>query len=94
MRSSGGELVLSKPFPDHHFYAQDELAELAATARAEGLGLITTAKDAARLRHGAPQDFLDSLEILEIRTVFELDHVPGRIIEETLDAWRQRRLKG
>jgi len=26
--------------------------------------------------------------------VFELDHVPERIIDETLDAWRQRKLRG
>lgn len=94
VREAGGEVALSRPFPDHHFYAEDELAELMATARAEGLGLITTAKDAARLRHGASQDFLDRLDVLEIDTIFELDHVPERIIDETLDAWRQRKLRG
>ena len=94
LRQAGGELVLSKSFPDHHFYAEDELAELAATARRDGLRLITTAKDAARLRHGASQEFLDQLEVLEIDAVFELDHVPERIINETLDAWRQRKLRG
>ncbi|TIL55621.1 MAG: tetraacyldisaccharide 4'-kinase, partial [Mesorhizobium sp.] len=51
------------------------------------------AKDAARLRHGASQEFLDQLEVLEIDAVFELDHVPERIIDETLDAWRQRKLR-
>lgn len=94
VREAGGEVALSRPFPDHHVYAEDELAELTATARAEGLGLITTAKDAARLRHGASQDFLDRLDVLEIDTIFELDHVPERIIDETLDAWRQRKLRG
>jgi len=94
LRQAGGEVVLSKSFPDHHFYAEDELAELAATARRDGLRLITTAKDAARLRHGASQEFLDQLEVLEIDAVFELDHVPERIINETLDAWRQRKLRG
>ncbi len=94
VREAGGELALTRPFPDHHFYGEDELAELAATAHAEGLGLITTAKDAARLRHGASRDFLDKLDVLEIDTVFELDNVPERIIHETLDAWRQRKLKG
>ncbi|MER8375117.1 tetraacyldisaccharide 4'-kinase [Mesorhizobium sp. M1406] len=94
VRAAGGELVSTRPFPDHHFYAEDELAELAATAGAERLGLITTAKDAARLRHGASRDFLDQLEVLEIDTVFELDHVPARIIDETLDAWRQRKMRG
>lgn len=92
---AGGELALTRPFPDHHFYSADELAELAATARKAGLGLITTAKDAARLRHGAaPPEFLEGLDVLKIDTVFELDHVPQRIIDETLDAWRQRRLRG
>ncbi|WP_256749806.1 tetraacyldisaccharide 4'-kinase [Mesorhizobium sp. Mes31] len=94
VREAGGELALTRPFPDHHFYGEDELAELAAAAHAEGLGLITTAKDAARLRHGASRDFLDKLDVLEIETVFELDNVPARIIHETLDAWRQRKLKG
>jgi len=94
VREAGGEVALTRPFPDHHFYAEDELAELAATAQRDGLGLITTAKDAARLRHGASQDFLDRLDVLEIETVFELDRVPGRIIDETRDAWRQRKLKG
>ena len=94
MREAGGEVALARSFPDHHFYGQDELAELAATARRDGLGLVTTAKDAARLRHGAaPDDFLGQLDVLEIDTVFDLDHVPERIIGETLDAWRQRRLK-
>ena len=94
VRDAGGEVVLTRPFPDHHFYAEDELAELAATARTENLRLITTAKDAARLRHGVSSEFLDQLDVLEIDTVFELDHVPQRIVDETLDAWRQRKLKG
>ncbi|TIW65261.1 MAG: tetraacyldisaccharide 4'-kinase [Mesorhizobium sp.] len=93
LRQAGGDVVLAKSFPDHHFYAEDELAELAATAKRDGLRLVTTAKDAARLRHGASQEFLDQLEVLEIDAVFELDHVPERIIDETLDAWRQRKLR-
>jgi tetraacyldisaccharide 4'-kinase len=95
VRKAGGEVALTRSFPDHHFYGEDELAELAATARRAGLGLVTTAKDAARLRHGnTSPEFLEQLHVLEIDTVFELDHVPERIIRETLDAWRQRRLKG
>ncbi|TIR78015.1 MAG: tetraacyldisaccharide 4'-kinase, partial [Mesorhizobium sp.] len=51
-------------------------------------------KDAARLRHGAaPAGFLEQLDVLEIDAVFEIDHVPERIINETLDAWRQRKMR-
>lgn len=95
VRQAGGEVALTRSFPDHHFYGQDELAELATTARGAELGLITTAKDAARLRHDAASaDFLRQLDVLEIDTVFDPDHVPERIIDETLDAWRQRKLQG
>ncbi|MGN6537965.1 MAG: tetraacyldisaccharide 4'-kinase [Mesorhizobium sp.] len=90
---AGGEVAMARAFPDHHFYAADELDELAATARKEGLSLITTAKDAARLSHDtAPPALLDHLEILRIGTVFDLDHAPQRIVEETLSAWRRRKL--
>lgn len=90
---AGGEVVIARAFPDHHFYAADELGELVGTARKEGLSLITTAKDAARLSHdAAAADFLGELEVLRIGTVFDLDHAPERIVQETLDAWRRRKL--
>lgn len=91
---AGGMVALSRAFPDHHFYAEDELAELAKTAQTADLGLITTTKDAVRLRQHISPDFLRRLEVLKIETAFDLDRTPHRIIDETLDAWRQRRLKG
>lgn len=91
--AAGGSVVLPRPFPDHHFYAEDELAELAATARADGLSLLTTAKDAARLRHEAPAGFMETLEVLEIEAAFDPPQAPQRLIEQALDAWRQRRVK-
>lgn len=90
LKRAGGIVELARSFGDHHVYAEDELNDLIAAARAGGLELVTTAKDAARLRHGAPQAFLDQLNVLEIDAVFELDRAPGRIIEETLAVWRRR----
>ena len=94
--AAGGTVALSRAFPDHHVYTDDDLQELAATARAGELGLISTAKDAVRLRHGSPaaQAFLRQLIVLEIETVFEPAATPQRILEATLDAWKQRRLAG
>jgi tetraacyldisaccharide 4'-kinase len=92
---AGAVVVLSRAFPDHHVYGEDELAELLKTARDNEIRLITTAKDAARLRHGAASaEFLEMLDILEIDAVFEQDYAPTRVINETLEAWRLRRLKG
>lgn len=91
---AGGTVVVRRPFPDHHVYAPDELADLAGAARKAGLALVTTAKDAARLRHGAvPAGFADMLDVLEIETVFDPEHAPQRIVEETLAAWRRRKLE-
>lgn len=94
LRESKAELVATKTFPDHHQFMADELADLAALADRDGLGLVTTAKDAVRLRHakGVPDGFVERLLVLEIDVEFEADPVPERIIADTLAAWRKRQL--
>lgn len=95
VEEAGGTVVQGRSFPDHHFYAPDELSDLAADADREGLGLITTAKDAARLaRETLSGRFREKLEVLEIETVFDLERTPERIVSETQEAWRRRRLGG
>jgi tetraacyldisaccharide 4'-kinase len=92
--NAGGEVVMTRSFSDHHFYSNDELKELVDMAGGAELELITTAKDFARLRNGtAPKEMLDKLNVLEIDAVFENALATKRIIEETLAAWRERRLK-
>jgi tetraacyldisaccharide 4'-kinase len=90
---AGGTVAVARSFGDHHFYSDDDLLDLTGTARSEGLELVTTAKDAARLRHGsaAAQAVLESSHVLEIETMFEPAHVPERIIRDTLRNWRERR---
>jgi tetraacyldisaccharide 4'-kinase len=47
--ASGLQLVEQKSFPDHHSYAEAELAQLLTLAQAQGALLVTTVKDAQRL---------------------------------------------
>ncbi|QPC86866.1 tetraacyldisaccharide 4'-kinase [Mesorhizobium sp. NBSH29] len=91
---TGGEVVIQRSFGDHHFYADDELGDLVKLAAANNLHLVTTAKDAARLRHGshAARTLLESLMVLEVETVFEPKSVPARLIDDTLNAFRTRRI--
>ena len=49
---SGGTVVATTAFPDHHVFREDELAGLAQEARAAGATLITTDKDYVRLPAG------------------------------------------
>ncbi|HEY8565538.1 MAG TPA: tetraacyldisaccharide 4'-kinase [Beijerinckiaceae bacterium] len=49
----GAEVVLHRPFPDHHAYAAAEIEALVAEAARAGLSLVTTEKDLVRLRGDA-----------------------------------------
>lgn len=92
LRRAGAEIAMARPFPDHHFYSLEDARDLMATARADGLVLVTTAKDAVRFSDGFQlPGFQNMVEVLEIDAVFEPQYVPERIIRDTLKAWRKRR---
>jgi tetraacyldisaccharide 4'-kinase len=55
LRASGIDVVGQRAFADHHPYSQAEIETLNAEARRDGLTLVTTEKDLARLRDKAPQ---------------------------------------
>lgn len=69
LRRSGYELALQKFFPDHHVYSQDEIDSVVQAAKEAGAaGLITTAKDAVKLR---TLSFSLPCYVLEIEMVIE-----------------------
>lgn len=47
----GAEVVATRPFADHAPLTSEDIASLLATASQQGLQLVTTEKDAARLAH-------------------------------------------
>jgi tetraacyldisaccharide 4'-kinase len=53
LRAGGVDVVAEKAFADHHPFSQREIEALAAAAKRDGLTLVTTEKDLARLRRGA-----------------------------------------
>jgi tetraacyldisaccharide 4'-kinase len=50
LRASGIDVAGQRAFADHHVYSQAEIENLVTEARREGLTLVTTEKDLARLR--------------------------------------------
>ncbi len=50
LRASGIELVRQRAFADHHSFSQGEIEALIAEAKRDGLTLVTTEKDFARLQ--------------------------------------------
>lgn len=92
LRATGARVEAVRPFPDHHPYTDEDLAQLADDAAAARLELATTAKDAVRLRdRPAPVAFMSGLDVLEIEARFEDRSMAERIVAETLAAWRRRR---
>jgi tetraacyldisaccharide 4'-kinase len=49
LRTSGVEVVAEKAFADHHPFSESEIEALVAAAKRDGLTLVTTEKDFARL---------------------------------------------
>jgi tetraacyldisaccharide 4'-kinase len=50
LRDNGIEVTAQRAFPDHHPFSKAEIAALLAEAERDGLTLVTTEKDLARLR--------------------------------------------
>jgi len=92
LSAAGANVVEKRSFDDHHPFKPAELTELERDAARAGAQLITTEKDAARLRGGiVPNGFLDRLAVFAVETRFEPESVPDRIIEDAVAAWRKRR---
>jgi tetraacyldisaccharide 4'-kinase len=49
VEEAGITIALQKPFPDHHRYSGEEAAKLVMRAEHDGLSLLTTEKDRARI---------------------------------------------
>jgi tetraacyldisaccharide 4'-kinase len=92
VQSAGGELVLRRSFGDHHLYTDDDLSTLLADAEAAGLDLVTTEKDAVRIRRTSETGarLLDRLKVVEIDAIFDAPGIASRIIRDTIAAFEAR----
>jgi tetraacyldisaccharide 4'-kinase len=95
VRHLGAEVVQTRSFGDHHVYTSHDIEDLIASADANGLSLVTTAKDAARLRHGGGRtgELLDRLMIVDVEVEFELASTARAIISQALNGWHRRRIE-
>lgn len=89
VEEAGGNLAATRSFPDHHYYTDENLADLLEQADAIGADLVTTAKDAVRIRRASDVTarFLERLAVIEIDVEFDPPGVPERIIRDTLAAF-------
>lgn len=92
----GATLAATADFPDHHPLSEAEIAELRASAERDGLALVTTRKDHARLAGGGAtaRAFAGEVAVLDIDLVFDPPTLGPRLIRQTLQAFADRRLRG
>jgi len=90
LRSSGIDVVRSRVFADHHPFTSDEIAQLVADAARDGLTLVTTEKDLARLRG---TDGTEAIVPFAVTLQFEDAALLRRFVTDQLFKARQRRLR-
>jgi len=72
LRAAGIDVVRERTFPDHHPFSTADVDTLIADAKREGLTLVTTEKDLARLRQrGELPAWADQIVPLQVTLEFE-----------------------
>lgn len=72
LEASGIEVVRRRAFADHHPFAQGEIEGLVAEATGDGLVLVTTEKDLARLRRaGGVPDWAEAIVPFAVTLAFD-----------------------
>jgi tetraacyldisaccharide 4'-kinase len=92
LREAGVEVADIRSFPDHHPLTPDETASLVAEAESNGLTLVTTEKDLARLRNpeGLP-DWARSIVPFKVTLEFDDAAVLKKFVSTQLFKAREKR---
>lgn len=92
LQSSGAWVSLSRSFPDHYNYTNEDMAELMQTAETGDLTLVTTEKDAVRFLHGSSiaQKMADSTMVFQIELAFSEPNTASQLIQGAIDRFRLR----
>jgi len=95
LRKCGADLAHVVPFGDHHFYTEEDIDELLDRAKLMKAGLVTTAKDKARLRGmGKSQEKLARASaVLAVDLAFEDSDTPDLVIDKAILKFEERMLK-
>ncbi|RCL03588.1 MAG: tetraacyldisaccharide 4'-kinase [Candidatus Tokpelaia sp. JSC161] len=90
----GGMIEQERIFPDHHFFREFEVKDIAENARLNDLHIATTAKDYMRLRVNGLYRFLDKLIVFDIHVDFKSSNFCEKILEEVISRYKGRMRDG
>jgi len=94
LRASGIDVVRERAFDDHHPFSQGEIEALVSEAGRDGLALVTTEKDLARLRRGGALPGWASA-IVPFAVTLEFDDAAAlrRLVSERLFLAREKKFR-
>ena len=94
LRAAGIDVVREQTFPDHHPFSKGDLDALIADAGQEGLTLVTTEKDLARLRHhGELPAWADQIVAFQVTLEFDDGATLRKFLSERLFRAREKRFR-
>jgi tetraacyldisaccharide 4'-kinase len=94
LRAAGIDVVHEQRFPDHHPFSSDDIDALIAAAKREGLTLVTTEKDLARLRHrGELPAFADNIVAFQVTLEFDDGARLRKFLADLLFRAREKRFR-
>ncbi len=80
LQQAGAHIIAAHAFPDHHAYSPDEIMRMAEEAAGHGAKLVTTEKDAVRLRPDA-RPMVETLSVvMEFADPAALEHLLAPMI--------------
>ena len=90
LEAYGISATVRRPFPDHHCYTADEMAALVASAQRDGLTLVTTEKDMARMS-GVPAaaDLIGRSTVLPVTLTFRDPTAVKAILRDAMQGQRK-----
>jgi tetraacyldisaccharide 4'-kinase len=92
LRAGGIDVAAEKAFADHHPFSQGEIETLSARAKRDGLTLVTTEKDLARLHRGGKLMPM-ARDIVPFAVTLQFDDAPALLRFATDRLFRARAKK-
>jgi tetraacyldisaccharide 4'-kinase len=94
LRMAGIDVVREQSFPDHHPFTDGDLDALIADAKRDGLTLVTTEKDLARLRHhGELPGWGDQIVAFQVTLEFDDGATLRKFLSDRLFRAREKRFR-
>jgi tetraacyldisaccharide 4'-kinase len=95
LRKGGVDVISESAFPDHHMFSKADIDGLLSEARGDGLTLVTTEKDLARLRpRGELPVWAQAVVPFAVTLEFEDGAALRKFVAEALLRARERKFRG